>query len=93
MAQSHGRLKAQMQTLKTPSPTHIEEVFSLWVTLPGNFGHPARSRLFSPLTHLLAVPRPSPYQGAIVQRDLADIPRLACLRARTNRLAQHRCLL
>lgn len=93
MAHTHGRLKAQAQKLTTPSPTHIEEVFSSWVNLPRNLGRPARQRLFSPLTHLLAVPLPSPLEDAVVQRDLADISRVARLRAGGDRLAQHRRLL
>lgn len=48
MALTRGKLKAQVRKLKTPSPTHIEEVFSPWVNLPKNFGRPARSRLFFP---------------------------------------------
>jgi hypothetical protein len=89
MAQTHGRLMAHVQKLKTPSPTHIEEVFSTWVNLPENFGNPARRRLFSPLTRLLAVPLPDPCQDTVMQRNLADIPRMARLRAGTNRLTQH----
>ena len=76
------KLQAETRKLNSPSVTRIEEVFAPWVNLPGNFGRPARKRLFFPLTHLLAVPRTGPLQGPIVQRDPADLPRMARLRAR-----------
>jgi hypothetical protein len=93
MTRTYGKLKAEMRKLKATSPAHIEEVFTQWVNLPKSFGRPARSRLFSPLTHLLAVPLPSPLEDAIVQRDPPNVSRMARIRTRTNRFAQHRSLL
>ena len=93
MIQTLGRLQTGARNLKAMSVTHIEEVFGKWISLPQDFGQAVRKRLFFPLTHLLAVPLSSALEGAIVQRDPANISRMARLRARRNRLAQHRRLL
>jgi len=36
----------------------LVDLFEPWLRLPATFGAPARNRLFSPLTHLLALSLP-----------------------------------
>ena len=38
----------------------LVDLFEPWLRLPATFGAPAKNRLFSPLTHLLALSLPSP---------------------------------
>jgi hypothetical protein len=50
------KLRSFLTTLRQSSVADIKNVFDKWICLPDGFGNPARIRLFSPLTHLLALP-------------------------------------
>jgi hypothetical protein len=49
-----GRRRVQRETVE-----ELRELFRPWLILPEEFAKGAYDRLFSPLTHLLAVPLPS----------------------------------
>ncbi len=49
-----GRRRAQNETVQ-----ELRDLFAPWLSLPEDFGKGAYDRLFSPLTHLLAIPRAS----------------------------------
>ncbi len=45
-----GRRRAQSETVQ-----ELRDLFEPWLRLPKDFGNGAYDRLFSPLTHLLAI--------------------------------------
>jgi hypothetical protein len=56
MKTASTKLRSSLTTLRQSSVADIKNVFDKWICLPDGFGNPARIRLFSPLTHLLALP-------------------------------------
>ena len=56
MRKACGKLHASIAALRQNSVAEIQGVFAQWIDVPSNFGNPIRTRLFSPLTHLLALP-------------------------------------
>lgn len=50
------RLSAHARRLTHAPLGELVDLFEPWLRLPATFGAPARNRLFSPLTHLLALP-------------------------------------
>ncbi len=46
-----GRRRAQSETVQ-----ELRDLFQPWLSLPQDFATGAYDRLFSPLTHLLAIP-------------------------------------
>lgn len=63
MTQVYGKMGAAIRKLKTSSGMDIEEMFGKCISLPGDFGHALRKRLFFPLSHLLAVSLSDAHQG------------------------------
>lgn len=57
MATGSGRLSGCVRGLRERAVWELGGLFSLWVELPESFAHPKRRRLFSPLAHVLALPR------------------------------------
>jgi hypothetical protein len=60
MRQSTGRLERQSAVWSRATPGELSEAFGPWVSLPQGFGGGKRTRLFSPLTDLMALPLSSP---------------------------------
>ena len=56
MKTASKKLHSSITALRQSSVTDIKDVFDKWICLPDGFGNPARIRLFSPLTHFLALP-------------------------------------
>jgi len=53
-------MKSGVERLQNMGLMELMETFGNLLDLPGDFGKPARVRLFSPHYHLLAVSDPSP---------------------------------
>lgn len=55
MTKGYGRLTQRVKTVSKAPLGELVELFGAWVPMPEDFGAPKRLRLFSPLTHFLAV--------------------------------------
>jgi len=66
MMQTVQRIRAGVRKLGALSVTQIEAAFGHWIRLPDDFGRPARHRLFSPHTHLLAFSLSGPHIRCIL---------------------------
>jgi len=55
MKKACKKLHASIVALRQNSVAEIQTVFARWIDVPSDFGNPLRTRLFSPLTHLLAL--------------------------------------
>jgi hypothetical protein len=60
MKTASTKLCSSLTALRQSSVAEIKDVFDKWICLPDGFGSPTRIRLFSPLTHLLALPLSGP---------------------------------
>ena len=56
MTKKQGILKAGRRHAQTETVQEFRDLFKPWLGLPEGFGKGAYDRLFSPLTHLLAIP-------------------------------------
>ena len=83
-----GRRQAQHETLQ-----EVRDVFQPWLRLPKDFGKGAYERLFSPLTHVLAVLVPGLGGGRRVSGDAQEVLGLAGLGEEQDRVAQNGGLL
>ncbi len=63
MTQIYGMMGTAMHKLKSSSGMDIEGMFGNCISLPGDFGHAVRKRLFFPLARLLAVSLSDAHQG------------------------------
>ena len=83
-----GRHRAQSETVQ-----ELRDLFRPWLNLPGDFGKGAYDRLFSPLTHLLALPLAGLGRGRQLPGDTQEVPRLAGTREEEDGVAQYGGLL
>jgi len=60
MRRPGSKMKSGVERLQNMGLMELMETFGNLLDLPGDFGKPARVRLFSPHYHLLAVSDPSP---------------------------------
>ena len=56
MTKKLGILKAGRRRVQSETLQELRDLFQPWLSLPEDFGKGAYERLFSPLTHLLAIP-------------------------------------
>ncbi len=55
MTKGYGGVRQRRRAASKAQPGELVQLLGRWVPLPQRFGDPKRNRLFSPLTHLLAV--------------------------------------
>jgi len=58
MTSKHAILQAGRRMAQSETVQELRDLFKPWLSLPQDFGKGAYDRLFSPLTHLLAIPLP-----------------------------------
>ena len=56
MKKACKKLHAAIVAVQKDSGAEIQTMYARWIDVPSHFGNPLRTRLFSPLTHLLALP-------------------------------------
>ncbi len=84
-----GRFAGTVRRLREHTLADLGTLFAPWVRAGPAFGTPKRRRLFSPLTHLLALPLP----GLVGRRFLSSlgpqVPRVAGRHGRGLGVPQH----
>ena len=76
MTKSYGPLRQRVKTLAHAPLSELVELFGAWVSLSEDFGAPKRKRLFSPLTHLLAISLADLRRRRLVPRGRAQVSSL-----------------
>ena len=93
MTKGYGRVTQRVKTVAKAPLGELLQLFGPWVRLPEDFGAPERQRLFSPLTHLLAVSIAGLGCRRFLPRGRAQVPGVVGHRRGQERFPQHRRLL
>jgi len=77
MRKGSQRLAKAVKTAAKTEYGELKKLFGPWVPLPQGFGSPKRQRLFSPLTHLLALSRSGLRRRWLLPRGVAQLSGVA----------------
>ena len=88
-----GVLKSGLGRVRDKAPLELESLLSSWLQLPRNFGGRGYVRLFSPLTHVLAVFGAGAGPGLFVSRDVEAVSGVAGCVGGQERFAEYGGLL
>ena len=72
MRKGYGKLANRIGTLAEAPVAELVELFGTWMPVEKAVGPPKRDRLFSPLTHPLAILGAGPWRGRLVRRSGAQ---------------------
>ena len=93
MRKGYGQLAQRADTLAQAPVAELVELFGPWLPVAQAVGPPKRDRLFSPLTHLLALLGPGAWSRRLLRRGGAQGPGVARTGGEATRFTQDRRLL
>ena len=77
MSCMRGVLKSGLGRIRNRAPYELGNLLSPWLKLSSGFGGKGYVRLFSPLTHVLAVSGAGAGSGRFVPRDVEEVSGVA----------------